>query len=207
MVAMSLEVSLDIAVMAVMIDSNAMDAREQIQVIADLLKEAGFTVERDKPAGSAYESGYQLKVKGFAVLTAPGDGSLTIVGKRASDITAVLDKAGVSRHAPLTTKQRGKHREGADEGAAEQLLDFLDNEQPLFRFKENIAKNLLKHMQKVRYSSARAQDAWLHVANAAAQQWVREMGGRFAPATRELVAKWLAERWEANAKAGRPEEV
>lgn len=106
------------------------------------------------------------------------------------------------------------HRGQADETAADELLIYLDNEEDLYRQKQAIAKNLLTKMARKTYEHSRAPDAWSYVVENAAKKYAKEFATRasewssiFSVPTREIVAKELADRWLANAKNGRPDEV
>jgi hypothetical protein len=108
----------------------------------------------------------------------------------------------------------GRRREEADEVAADELLIYLDNEQDIYRQKQDIADNLLRKIKKGVYSHVRAADLWMYVVERAAKKYAKEFSSSerdwssiFVPATRDAVAKELADRWYGNAKAGRPDEV
>lgn len=105
-------------------------------------------------------------------------------------------------------------RQEADEVAADELLLYLDNEPDIYRQKQEVAENLYRKIKKGTYSHLRAADLWAYVAERAAKKYAKEFGSSerdwssiFVPATRDLVAELLADRWYANAKAGRPDEV
>jgi hypothetical protein len=102
-----------------------------------------------------------------------------------------------------------------DEHAAVELALFLDNEEPLYRQKVEIAKNLTRKIKNGTYDHKLAPKLWGYVVERAAKAYDKEFGsGRprewakmFPPVVRNLVAKDLADRWYANAKAGRFDEV
>lgn len=108
-------------------------------------------------------------------------------------------------------------RQAADEHAADALLIALDNDRDMYRLKRNVASQLLKKVERGLYSPSRAIDAWMYVVDSAAKMYIVEFDSErddwpnwpriFSPTTRQLVAEELAARWEANVKAGRPEEV
>jgi len=106
-----------------------------------------------------------------------------------------------------------ERREEADEDAADELLIFLDNEPDFYKRKLAIAEMLTKRVAKDTYNQLLGARAWMPIVEDAARRYAkeyaieREWNKIFVPATRDLVAKWLAERWYANAKAGRPKEV
>lgn len=95
--------------------------------------------------------------------------------------------------------------------AATELSLYLDNEQPCYKMKQDIARNLLRKMKSGSYAHARAAQAWSYVVEFAAKRYAKEFGGvwhkMFPPDVRLAVAQDLADRWHANAKAGRPDEV
>ncbi len=99
----------------------------------------------------------------------------------------------------------------SDEDAGTELLLYLDNEEPLYRQKLAIARNLELKMKRGTYDHAKAPQAWSYVVEAAAKRYAKEFDVKwstmFNPATRRVVSKALADRWHANAKAGRPDEV
>lgn len=107
-----------------------------------------------------------------------------------------------------------ERREEAGESEATELLIYLDNEPDIYAMKKAIASNLAKKLAKGVYDERRARAAWAPVVERAAKKYAREYSSSerdwssiFNPATRDEVAKDLAERWYANAKAGRPGEV
>lgn len=107
-----------------------------------------------------------------------------------------------------------QHREEAGEHEATELLIYVDNDEGLYRMKKAIAANLAKKLAKGVYDERRATAAWAPVVERGAKMYAREYATSerewstlFNPATREQVAKDLAERWHYNAKQGRPEEV
>jgi hypothetical protein len=180
-----------------------MDPHEQLQVISDALQELGYQPEAVK--------GNSLNIPHFASISVTR-GDVTVKGKKAPEITAALERIGIAQHVNIST-QGGQRREEADETAADELLTYLDNEEDIYRQKQAIAANLIKKIKKGTYSHSRAQDAWLSIADVGAKKYAREFGTQsewsriFVPATRDLVAKMLADRWAANAKDGRPDEV
>lgn len=101
------------------------------------------------------------------------------------------------------------------ESIAAELSIYLDNEEPLYRKKLAIAKNLEKMIKRGTYDHKKAPQAWSYVVEDAAKSYSKEFGtgGKrewasfFPPAIRRAVAEDLADRWYANAKAGRPDEV
>lgn len=105
------------------------------------------------------------------------------------------------------------HRGTTDAEAAHELLLYLDNDPALYRQKQTIAANLLRKVQKRTYSHREAPAAWAYAVEQAAKKYAREYadpkdwGRIFNVPTRNAVARDLADRWYANAKAGRPGEV
>jgi hypothetical protein len=105
------------------------------------------------------------------------------------------------------------HRGVADEDAADELVLYLDNDYQLYKQKEAIAENLLRKIKRGAYDHARAPDAWAYVVEEAAKKYAREFARPgewsvlFNVPTRRLAAVELADRWYANARAGRPDEV
>jgi len=100
------------------------------------------------------------------------------------------------------------------ERKAHELLLFLDTTGSLYKNKQQVARMLAARRKNGTYDHKLAPKAWVWVANAAAKQYVREMGPSptaytkmFPPVVRMAVAIELANRWYANAKAGRPEEI
>jgi hypothetical protein len=107
-----------------------------------------------------------------------------------------------------------EHREEVGEEEATELLIYLDSEPDIYAMKKVIAANLAKKLAKGVYDERRARAAWAPVVERAARKYAREYASSerewsslFNPATRDEVAKDLAERWHANAKAGRPGEI
>lgn len=102
-----------------------------------------------------------------------------------------------------------------DESIAMELAIYLDNEEPLYRKKVAIAANLAKKIARGTYNHKQAPQAWSYVVEDAAKAYVKEFGSGgkrewsavFPPKIRRAVAEDLADRWYANAKAGRPDEV
>lgn len=106
------------------------------------------------------------------------------------------------------------HRGIADEDAADELVLYLDNDYQLYKQKELIADNLLRKIKRGIYDHARAPDAWIYVVEEAAKKYAKEFASRpgewsvlFNLPTRRLAAVEIADRWYANARAGRPDEV
>src|SRR5271155_4184194 len=102
-----------------------------------------------------------------------------------------------------------------DESVAAELSIYLDNEEPLYRQKQEIAKNLVRKIKNGTYDHKLAPKLWGYVVERAAKMYGKEYGtGRprawadmFPPKIRHMVADELADRWYKNAKAGRPDEV
>ncbi len=97
-------------------------------------------------------------------------------------------------------------RESADPTAADELELYIENED---RFAIHghgqgraISANLWKKWKKGTYDSSRAPQAWSYIVESAAKAYSREFGGKFNPATRDLVAESLAKRWEDEARSG-----
>jgi hypothetical protein len=115
------------------------------------------------------------------------------------------------------TKIRGRSASAgqshADEEAAVELALYLDNEEPIYRQKLEIAKNLERKLKKGTYDHKRAPDLWIYAVERAAKSYAKEFADPkewfklFPPDVRRVVAQELADRWYANAKAGRPDEV
>jgi len=103
--------------------------------------------------------------------------------------------------------------DGMDEQAATELLIYLDNESVHYKKKKVIAANLHKMVKNRTYVHGAAPQAWSYVVDDAAKGYAKEFADAkdwakiFTVSTRRLVAQDLADRWYANAKAGRPEEV
>jgi len=104
-------------------------------------------------------------------------------------------------------------REESDETAADELLLYLDNEADIYKMKGYVAAGLLKKFERGSYNHAFATRAWQPVVERAAKKYAKEFSSSerewstiFVPATRDLVAKELADRWYQNAKDGRPDE-
>lgn len=103
-------------------------------------------------------------------------------------------------------------REEADETAADELLLYLDNESDIYEMKRSVVNNLLKKLNGGSYNHSFAMRAWQPVVERAAKKYSKEYSTGsdwskiFAPATRDLVAKELADRWYQNAKDGRADE-
>ena len=103
----------------------------------------------------------------------------------------------------------------SDESVAMELAIYLDNEEPLYRKKLAIARNLELKIKRGTYDHKQAPQAWSYVVEDAAKGYSKEFGtgGKrewaaiFPPKIRRAVAEDLADRWYANAKAGRPDEV
>jgi hypothetical protein len=103
----------------------------------------------------------------------------------------------------------------SDESVAAELAIYLDNERTLYKQKQEIAKNLVRKIKAGTYNHKLAPKLWGYVVERAAKMYDKEFGtGRprawadmFPPKIRLMVAKELADRWYANAKAGRPDEV
>lgn len=103
----------------------------------------------------------------------------------------------------------------SDESIAAELSIYLDNEEPLYRKKKAIAANLSKMIKRGTYDHKKAPQAWSYVVEDAAKSYSKEFGtggprewaNIFPPKIRKMVAEELADRWYANAKAGRPDEV
>ena len=105
-------------------------------------------------------------------------------------------------------------RDVADETAADELLLYLDNESDIYKMKGYVADQLLKKIERDVYNHSYAPKAWVSVVEYAAKKYAKEFATSprdwstmFAPATRDLVAKELADRWYRNAKDGRPDEI
>jgi hypothetical protein len=106
-----------------------------------------------------------------------------------------------------------ERREKADETAADELLIYLDNDEPIYRMKKLIANNLLKKIARGVYDERRAAAAWMPLVERAAKQYAKEYASSerewstvFTPATRDFVAKEIADRWYAAAKRGEPDD-
>ena len=105
-------------------------------------------------------------------------------------------------------------RAEADETAADELVLYLDNEYDLHKKKQAIAENLIRKIKRGTYDHRRAPALWAYVVEDAAKKYAKEFAAHprewstmFNPATRDLAAQELADRWYENAKAGRPDEV
>jgi hypothetical protein len=100
-----------------------------------------------------------------------------------------------------------------DEILADELLLFLDNELPLYRQKQSIATNLVRKIKNGTYDHKLAPKLWGYVVERAAKMYAKEFDNArvwhklFPVSLRNIVSKELADRWYANAKAGRPDEV
>lgn len=100
-----------------------------------------------------------------------------------------------------------------DDQAAHELLLYLDTTGGYYPKKKNIAANLLKKIKSGTYEHKMAPQAWSYVVEDAAKGYAKEWATPkdwatiFPASTRRIVAQDLADRWYANAKAGRPEEV
>lgn len=96
-----------------------------------------------------------------------------------------------------------------DEVAARELILYLDNEEPLYRQKMAISKNLATKKARGTYIHELAWKAFSYLAASAAKSYNREFGGAFsgptasfsAP-TRKLVANELANRFLADYRTG-----
>ncbi len=101
----------------------------------------------------------------------------------------------------------------ADETAGDELLITLDSDADMYKWKQRVAEMLLKKINAGKYDHKQAWKAWSPIVDAAAKQYAkefatpREWSTIFTPATRDYVSHMLADRWYANAKAGRPGEV
>jgi len=104
-------------------------------------------------------------------------------------------------------------KDGMDEQAADELLLYLDTTVDYYPKKKVIAANLLKMIKRGTYEHKLAPQAWSYVVDDAAKgyakEWadVKDWATIFPASTRRITAQDLADRWYANAKAGRPEEV
>ena len=101
-----------------------------------------------------------------------------------------------------------------DESVAEELIIYSDNDEPLYRQKKEIIKNLTKKFNKKTYDHKLAPKIWGYLVESAAKKYAKEFGGSggspwfemFPVPIRKLAAQALADRWYDNAKAGYPDE-
>lgn len=63
-----------------------------------------------------------------------------------------------------------------DQHDVDELILFIDNDEPLYRQWQAIVKNLWKHKAKGRYDSARAVDGFMHLTDAAGRKYLKEFG-------------------------------
>ena len=83
---------------------------------------------------------------------------------------------------------------------AEELLLFLDNDEPLYRRKKEFLKNVYTKMKRGTYSPALARKLWMYYVEEAAKKYEKEFLNPgewhqvFPPAVRREVAKELEER-------------
>ena len=77
---------------------------------------------------------------------------------------------------------------------ADELLIFIDNEQPLYRRKMAIFTNLTKHVCRGNFTKAGAAKAMKYLADDAGKQYMKEYGtgGNFSVAHRKEAANELA---------------
>lgn len=140
---------------------------------------------------------------------------------RFADVTGSGELEEAFREAAFETagepKMESNARGGSlDEDAAHELELYLDNDQ---RFSMDspdgmgraVLQNQLKHLKKGRYDKELSVKGWLHVVDAAAQQYAKEFGGIwhqiFSPATRRFVAQSMAQEFYRRAQAGEFEHV
>ena len=100
-----------------------------------------------------------------------------------------------------------------EESVAEELILYLDNDEPLYRQKKEIIKNLTKKFDKKTYDHKLAPKIWSYLVESAAKKYAKEMGSpgqkwfqMFDASVRKLAAQALADRWYKLAKAGYPDE-
>lgn len=100
-----------------------------------------------------------------------------------------------------------------DESVADELILYLDNDEPLYRQKKAIIQNLTKKFEKGTYDHKLAPKIWSYLVESAAKRYVKELGSpgdkwfqMFDVPVRKLAAKELADRWYKLAKAGHPDE-
>jgi|SRR5262245_54155048 len=97
-----------------------------------------------------------------------------------------------------------------DQHAATDLELYLLNDGQIHIMHDAVRVNMLRKLKRLKYDSELAVKAFLHVADAAAQRYTKELRtpqthgsyGLFSPQVRRYVARELRDRFEAAGKAG-----
>ena len=79
---------------------------------------------------------------------------------------------------------------------ARELILFAENDEPTYRYEQEIYKNLDKKMQKGTFSKSLAPKIFRYETDAAAKRYAKEYGGSFSTTTRQEAADFLAEAYE-----------
>lgn len=88
----------------------------------------------------------------------------------------------------------------ADQTAADELILFMDNDEPLYRRKMSaFVPSVKKKIKSGKYDAAKAPKLWIYLLDEAAKKYTKEYGsgqgyGSFTKSTRELAAKEVAKR-------------
>lgn len=97
-----------------------------------------------------------------------------------------------------------------DTHAAEDLTLYLENDSTINTLHLVVVVNMLRKLKRLTYNRDKAVKAFQHVADAAAQRYTRELKstrlhgsyGIFNPATRQAVAVYLRDKFEAKGARG-----
>lgn len=100
-----------------------------------------------------------------------------------------------------------KHRVSANEAHVRELTLYAENEEPLYRLRQDIERNLLRKMRAGKYEAEKAWKTWLYWFDEAARRYEKEYGsgrgyGAFTPADREQAAREWASATEREMRSG-----
>ena len=113
-----------------------------------------------------------------------------------------LERTMFEANAIARARKRGRSpvRSAGDETAADELLLYMDNDEPLYLQKKAFLDNAYRKMKKGTYSPELAVKLWMYYVERGAKAYAKEFSTltqwtkMFTKPTRELVARELAKR-------------
>lgn len=166
--------------------------------------EGATELQKQETSSTGAKKGFEsdtLKTLGYIAL---GLGVLYVVVK-------FIPKPGGSP-AMATPALNPGHREAGDETAADELELYIDNDARFSMHGQgqgrSISQNLWRKWKKGTYESSLAPQAWSYVVESAAKAYAKEFDSPgnwsriFNPATRGMVSRSLAKKWEDEARSG-----
>jgi hypothetical protein len=104
---------------------------------------------------------------------------------------------------------------GTGGGSSDELLLYMDNDEPTYRQMESIKANMIRHLRRGSYSQDRAPAGWIPAADFGSQRYKKEIGTEgiefqdrgqgshaYSATVRREVAAYLAWRFLRDAQSG-----